>query len=97
MMKLGMTRWKHSRKVKPSRVSGGNTGLCDFCSLVGVADMWTTSSQMLREPMAEFAGVMILIIFGVGVDLQVVLSTNTGVASGQQGVSIFFRPQIQRI
>lgn len=59
--------------------------------------MWTTLSQMLRAPMAEFAGVMILIIFGVGVDLQVVLSTNKGVAASQQGVSIFFLPQIQRI
>ncbi|TFK31875.1 aquaporin-like protein [Crucibulum laeve] len=46
---------------------------------------WWKYRQMFREPMAEFAGVMILIIFGAGVDCQVVLSDNTGVASGQKG------------
>lgn len=44
---------------------------------------------MLREPMAEFAGVMILIVFGVGVDCQVVLSGNPGVAASAKGVSPF--------
>ncbi|KAF9011828.1 aquaporin-like protein [Cyathus striatus] len=34
--------------------------------------------QMIREPMAEFLGVAILIIFGAGVDCQVVLSGNEG-------------------
>ncbi len=37
--------------------------------------------------MAEFFGVMILIIFGNGVDCQVVLSGNTGVSSSPKGVS----------
>ncbi|KAF8062202.1 major intrinsic protein superfamily membrane channel protein [Lyophyllum atratum] len=46
---------------------------------------WWKYKQMLREPMAEFAGVMILIIFGVGVDCQVVLSTSPGVAAGHKG------------
>lgn len=41
----------------------------------------------LREPAAEFLGTMILIIFGTGVDCQVVLSSNPGVASSQKGVS----------
>ena len=41
---------------------------------------------MIREPAAEFFGVMILIIFGNGVDCQVVLSSSTGVASFQHGV-----------
>ena len=36
--------------------------------------------------MAEFFGVMILIIFGAGVDCQVVLSSDTAVASSQKGV-----------
>ncbi len=44
-------------------------------------------SEVLREPVAEFFGVMILIIFGAGVDCQVVLSANTGVASSPKGVS----------
>jgi len=46
---------------------------------------WWKYKQMLREPMAEFTGVMILIIFGVGVDCQVVLSTNPGVAAAPKG------------
>lgn len=50
----------------------------------------TLISQMSRELVAEFAGVMILIILGAGVDCQVVLSTNTGVAPGQKGVSDIF-------
>ncbi|KAG6848276.1 hypothetical protein H0H93_001619, partial [Arthromyces matolae] len=40
---------------------------------------------MLREPAAEFLGVMILIIFGNGVDCQVVLSSNAAVASSPKG------------
>ncbi|KAF8892960.1 aquaporin-like protein [Infundibulicybe gibba] len=46
---------------------------------------WWKYRQMIREPAAEFAGVMILIIFGAGVDCQVVLSANTGVAASQLG------------
>ena len=44
-------------------------------------------SELIREPAAEFFGVMILIIFGAGVDCQVVLSANTNVASTPKGVS----------
>ncbi|KAF8800416.1 aquaporin [Phlegmacium glaucopus] len=40
---------------------------------------------MMREPLAEFAGVAILVLFGVGVNCQVALSTNTGVASSPHG------------
>lgn len=50
---------------------------------------------MLKEPLAEFFGTMILIIFGNGVDCQVVLSANPNVASSPKGVctklTIFFR------
>ena len=41
----------------------------------------------MREPMAEFAGVAIFVLFGTGVDCQVVLSTNPKVASAPKGVS----------
>lgn len=41
---------------------------------------------MLREPLAEFAGVMILVIFGNGVDCQVVLTGNPNVVSSPKGV-----------
>lgn len=43
--------------------------------------------EPIREYVAEFFGVMILIIFGAGVDCQVVLSGNTAVASSPKGVS----------
>jgi len=46
---------------------------------------WWRYRQMIREMAAEFAGVMILIIFGNGVDCQVVLSSNTAVAPSQKG------------
>lgn len=41
--------------------------------------------QAIREPMAEFFGVAVFVIFGTGVDCQVVLSTNKGVASSPKG------------
>ncbi|KAH9851504.1 aquaporin [Lenzites betulinus] len=46
---------------------------------------WSRIREYIREPAAEFLGVMILIIFGAGVDCQVVLSGNTGVASSPKG------------
>ncbi|KAH9933199.1 aquaporin [Epithele typhae] len=42
---------------------------------------WSKYREYLREPAAEFFGVMILIIFGTGVDCQVVLSANPAVAT----------------
>ncbi|KAF8803370.1 aquaporin [Phlegmacium glaucopus] len=41
--------------------------------------------QILREPVAEFAGVALLVIFGTGVNCQASLSTNSGVASSPKG------------
>ncbi|KAJ7594245.1 putative aquaporin 4 [Mycena floridula] len=46
---------------------------------------WWRYRQMLREPVAEFTGVMLLIIFGAGVDCQVTLSSIPTVASSQRG------------
>ncbi|KAG5653111.1 hypothetical protein H0H81_002258 [Sphagnurus paluster] len=46
---------------------------------------WSKYRAVIREPVAEFLGVCILIIFGTGVDCQVVLSSNTGVAPGPKG------------
>ena len=42
--------------------------------------------QTIREPMAELAGVAMFVLFGTGVDCQMVLSTNQGVASSPRGV-----------
>ncbi|CCL98851.1 uncharacterized protein FIBRA_00857 [Fibroporia radiculosa] len=46
---------------------------------------WSRVRELLREPAAEFFGVMILIFFGTGVDCQVVLSANTNVAPTPKG------------
>ncbi|KAJ7596779.1 putative aquaporin 4 [Mycena floridula] len=50
-----------------------------------VHSRWWRYRQMLREPAAEFTGVMLLILFGAGVDCQVVLSSIPTVASFQRG------------
>ena len=44
-------------------------------------------SEVIREPMAEFAGVAMFVMIGTGVDCSVVLSTNPAVASSPKGVS----------
>jgi len=41
--------------------------------------------EIMREPMAEFAGVAVFLIIGTGVDCQVVLSTDPAIASSQRG------------
>ncbi|KAI0087004.1 aquaporin-like protein [Irpex rosettiformis] len=47
---------------------------------------WSRIREYIREPAAEFLGVMILIIFGNGVDCQVVLSgASTAVSSSPKG------------
>ncbi|KAI0058267.1 aquaporin [Artomyces pyxidatus] len=46
---------------------------------------WSKIRERIREPAAEMLGTMILILFGTGVDCQVVLSGNTGVASSPKG------------
>jgi len=42
-------------------------------------------NKYLRDFASEFLGTMMIIIFGAGVDCQVVLSANAGVASSQKG------------
>ncbi|KAI0769916.1 aquaporin [Fomes fomentarius] len=46
---------------------------------------WSRIREYIKEPAAEFFGVMILIIFGNGVDCQTVLSKNTAVAASPMG------------
>ena len=48
----------------------------------------------MREPMAEFAGVAVFVLIGTGADCQVVLSTNTAVASSPRGVSRVSREKV---
>ncbi|ETW81616.1 aquaporin [Heterobasidion irregulare TC 32-1] len=46
---------------------------------------WSRVREHLREPAAEMLGTMILILFGNGVDCQVVLSSNTAVSATPKG------------
>ena len=48
----------------------------------------------MREPMAEFAGVAVFLVIGTGVNCQVVLSTDTVIASSQRGVSRVSRENV---
>jgi len=46
---------------------------------------WSKIREILREPAAEFFGTMVMILFGNGVDCQVVLSSSTKVSASPQG------------
>ncbi|KAF8902593.1 aquaporin-like protein [Gymnopilus junonius] len=46
---------------------------------------WSRIREIIREPMAEFFGVALFVLFGTGVDCQVVLSTNKGIAAAPKG------------
>nr|GAT56353.1 predicted protein [Mycena chlorophos] len=46
---------------------------------------WSKYRLWLREYVAEFLGVCVLVIFGTGANCQVVLSSSTAVASGPRG------------
>ncbi|CAE7079743.1 unnamed protein product [Rhizoctonia solani] len=48
-------------------------------------DLDHITEHLIREPAAEFLGTMILIIFGTGVNCQVVLSGNTAVSASPKG------------
>ncbi|KAJ3572958.1 hypothetical protein NP233_g2747 [Leucocoprinus birnbaumii] len=52
---------------------------------------WSKYRPIIREATAEFLAVMIVVIFGIGVDCQVMLSMNTGVASFPQGDPLTLR------
>ena len=76
----------------PDRVVGPEFGqprsspclLCTHqCSIL-------TTREYVREPAAEFLGVMILVIFGNGAACQTTLSSNTRVSSSPAGVSSLF-------
>jgi len=49
---------------------------------------WSRYRALIREPFAEFLGVVILIIFGNGVNCQAVLSANPSVAPSPRGDSL---------
>jgi len=48
-------------------------------------NMWSKIRHRIREPAAEFLGTMILVMFGLGVNCQVVLSSSTAVSASPKG------------
>ncbi|KAG5636311.1 hypothetical protein H0H81_008425, partial [Sphagnurus paluster] len=49
---------------------------------------WWKYKQMLREPMAEFTGTMLLVIFGAGADCSFLLSRDPAVSSVTRGITL---------
>ncbi|EAU82880.2 hypothetical protein CC1G_05502 [Coprinopsis cinerea okayama7 len=62
-----------------------NTDLVDPKGASGNLSRWMRFRAAMREPMAEFLGTACLIIFGNGVNCQVVLSEDPGVAASPKG------------
>ncbi|KAG6908265.1 hypothetical protein DXG01_005530 [Tephrocybe rancida] len=50
-----------------------------------VHNWWWSYKQLLRESVAEFAGTMLLTIFGLGVNCQAVLSSDRAVSASPKG------------
>jgi aquaglyceroporin related protein, other eukaryote len=55
------------------------------CLIVMVPDTDALCSNVIREPAAEMLGTMMLTLVGTAANCQVVLSSNTGVASSPKG------------
>jgi len=75
------TRGQHIEQSGKSSI----TPLEDLDHITEFPNKWSKIRAQLREPAAEFLGTMILIIFGTGVDCQVVLSGSTAVAESAKG------------
>ncbi|KAI1794876.1 aquaporin [Ganoderma leucocontextum] len=72
----------------PSQISHAVNDLSDeglLAHYTKYPNAWSRIREYIREPAAEFFGVMILIIFGAGVDCQTQLSKNAKVASAVYG------------
>ncbi|KAF9461504.1 putative aquaporin 4 [Collybia nuda] len=75
-------RWSISRA---STLRQEQTFENDTVPVVTGSSKWSTLRKAFREPAAEFLGTAILVIFGTGVQCQVLLSSNPGVASSPKG------------
>ncbi|KAH7927765.1 major intrinsic protein superfamily membrane channel protein [Leucogyrophana mollusca] len=67
------------------QIDGQNVDFADCAHCTRYPNKWSSIREFIREPAAEFLGTMILVIFGCGGDCQVVLSSNTNVASSPKG------------
>ncbi|KAG8759970.1 hypothetical protein FRC12_009643 [Ceratobasidium sp. 428] len=75
---------EHDQQIERAP-QASSTALDNLDHVTEFPNKWSRMRAKLREPAAEFLGTMILIIFGTGVDCQVVLSGNTAVASSPKG------------
>ncbi|KAK0475624.1 major intrinsic protein superfamily membrane channel protein [Armillaria luteobubalina] len=77
-----------TEKTRSSSASLGDTSSAEPVPMHDVQiepNWWWKYREILREPAAEFAGTMLLVIFGTGVNCQAGLSANPGVASSPKG------------
>lgn len=61
----------------PEQVSGGTITISSRSILTSSHGSWGRLRYALREPFAEFLGMVILIVLGVGADCQVKISQTT--------------------
>ncbi|KAM5541375.1 hypothetical protein V8D89_004929, partial [Ganoderma adspersum] len=83
-----MSRLSPCREVSPSSSPDGKdaSSVPELDSPFNVnRSRWSRIREYVREPAAEFLGVMILVIFGNGAACQTTLSSNTSVASAPAG------------
>ena len=81
--------WRSSarRRRFPLLQVGGRPSGMILVMLVGTSMLIYLCSEIICEPVAEFFGVMILVIFGAGVNCQVTLSSSASVSASPKGVS----------
>jgi len=74
-----------------TQTSGRNLGRpSPHCSILSFTyHLHKPCREYIKEPFAEFLGTFILVMFGAGVNCQVVLSSSPNVASTQRGVCFF--------
>ncbi|CAE6469465.1 unnamed protein product [Rhizoctonia solani] len=72
----------HARHLEQANQTSSDD---DLDHITEFPNKWAKIRHLIREPAAEFLGTMILIIFGTGVNCQVVLSGNTAVSASAKG------------
>ncbi|CAE6530310.1 unnamed protein product [Rhizoctonia solani] len=70
---------RHLEQVSPASSEDDLEQVTEF------PNKWAKIRHCIREPAAEFLGTMILVIFGTGVNCQVVLSGNPAVSASPKG------------
>ena len=91
LLSLSFQFWIPMHRIQNQKVLSTESGEVHFkilkCPMTSHILIIDNLSEIIREPMAEFAGVAIFVMIGAGADCSVVLSTDPAVASSPKGVS----------